>query len=123
MHPTRLLRLGTAAVVAALLAACGGGSESDDPAERGEALFLGEATCAVCHGRDLQGTPMGPSFLDQIYAPGHHPDAAFHAAVSNGVQPHHWAFGPMPALPHLDADDVDDIIAFVRREQRAAGID
>ena len=110
-------------VVVALLSACGGGSEDSDPAARGAALFRGEATCAVCHGRDLQGTPMGPSFLDQIYAPDHHPDAAFHAAVRNGVQPHHWAFGPMPALAHVDVEDVDDIIAFVRREQRAAGID
>ena len=65
---------------------------------------------------------MGPSFIDAIYAPDHHPDAAFHSAVRDGVQPHHWDFGPMPALSHLDDDDVDDIIAFVRREQRAAGI-
>ena len=119
---TRHLGLGAAAVAVAVLAACGGGA-SGDPAERGEALFRGEATCAVCHGPDLQGTPMGPSFLDQIYAPGHHPDDAFRAAVRNGVQPHHWTFGPMPALPHVSDDDVEDIIAFVRREQRAAGID
>ena len=122
MPVTRHARVAAAVVAVALLAACGGG-DSGDPAERGEALFRGEGTCATCHGPALQGTPMGPSFLDQIYAPGHHPDAAFHAAVRNGVQPHHWAFGPMPALPHLDEDDVDDIIAFVRREQRAAGID
>lgn len=122
MPPTPL-RLAPAAIVVAVLSACGGGSESGDPAERGAALFRGEATCAVCHGPDLQGTPMGPSFLDPIYAPDHHPDAAFLAAVRNGVQPHHWELGPMPALPHVDDDDVADIIAFVRREQRAAGID
>jgi mono/diheme cytochrome c family protein len=123
VHRNRLLRgLATAGVVVALTAACGG-EPSGDPAERGAALFRGEGTCATCHGASLEGTPMGPSFLDPIYAPGHHPDAAFHAAVRNGVQPHHWAFGPMPALPHLDDGDVDDIIAFVRKEQRAAGVD
>lgn len=118
-----MVRAAAIALVAALLAACGGTtSVGGDPVERGAALFRGEAVCATCHGADLEGTPMGPSFLDAIYAPGHHPDAAFHAAVRNGVQPHHWDFGPMPALAHLDERDIDAIIAFVRHEQRLAGI-
>jgi mono/diheme cytochrome c family protein len=108
----------------ALLAACGGGDPSaPDLQARGEELFQGEATCATCHGADVRGTPMGPPLIDRIYAPDHHPDAAFQSAVANGVQPHHWSFGPMPKLTHLDEDDVEAIIAYVRAEQRANGIE
>lgn len=113
-----------AIAVTALLAACGGGGPTTgSAADRGAALFRGEAVCATCHGADLRGTPMGPPLLDQLYAPGHHPDSAIRAAVRDGVQPHHWDFGPMPQLPHLSADEVEDVIAFVRREQRAEGIE
>ena len=66
---------------------------------------------------------MGPPLLDQIYAPGHHPDAAIRAAVRNGVQPHHWPLGPMPALPHVGDDEIESIIAYVRSVQRANGIE
>lgn len=112
-----------ALLAVATLIGCGGNGETaTDAADRGDALFHGKATCATCHGADLRGTSMGPPLLDAIYAPDHHPDEAFHAAVRNGVQPHHWQLGPMPALPHLDADDIDAVIAYVRREQRAQGI-
>jgi mono/diheme cytochrome c family protein len=114
-----------AVLLAVVLAACGGGDSADTPAERiaaGERLYQGQATCATCHGPDLQGTPMGPPLLHEVYRPSHHPDAAFHAAVRNGVQPHHWDFGPMPPLEHLDEDEVDQIIAYVRAEQQKAGI-
>jgi hypothetical protein len=66
---------------------------------------------------------MGPSFLDPIYAPGHHPDESFFRAVENGVQPHHWDFGPMPPLSHLDRDDVEAIVAYVRSVQVENGIE
>ncbi|HVM53997.1 MAG TPA: cytochrome c [Acidimicrobiales bacterium] len=108
-----------AAVFIALLSGCGGGSGDRDPVARGRALFQGSGTCATCHGADLGGTAMGPPLLDPIYAPDHHPDAAFRAAIRSGVQPHHWQFGPMPPLPHLDDDDIESIIAYVRSEQRA----
>lgn len=97
----------------------GGGG---DLVARGDRLYHGEGTCQTCHGPDLRGTTMGPTFLDEIYAPGHHPDASFHAAVQDGVQPHHWDFGPMPALPHLSEDDVDAIVAYVRSVQEENGI-
>jgi mono/diheme cytochrome c family protein len=89
---------------------------------KGDDLFHGAGTCQTCHGADLRGTAMGPSFLDPIYAPGHHPDAAFYAAVDRGVPPHHWKFGSMPPVPHIDEDDVEAIIAYVRSEQREADI-
>ena len=111
-------------LVLALLGACGGDEavSGEDLAARGDRLFHGEATCATCHGADLQGTTMGPPLLHEIYEPGHHPDASIRAAIRNGVQPHHWEFGPMPQLNHLDDDDIEAIIAYVRQEQREAGI-
>ena len=115
----------TAAAVAVLLAACGGGSSKpsdDELLAKGDELYHGAGTCQTCHGADLRGTTMGPPFLEAIYAPDHHPDEAFYDAVDNGVRPHHWKFGPMPALPHLDGDDVEAIVFYVRMEQRRAGI-
>src|SRR5688500_10346792 len=80
-------------------------AESDgDLAAEGRALY--EETCAACHGADLEGTDTGPPFLDVIYAPNHHPDEAFYAAVENGVQPHHWDFGPMPPQTTVEPEEV-----------------
>ncbi|MFP5352373.1 MAG: c-type cytochrome [Actinomycetota bacterium] len=118
------------ALLVLTLAACGdgGGPSGSDggpdpdarPVSEGRALF--EQTCASCHGADLKGTTSGPPFLDPIYAPNHHPDEAFYAAVENGVQPHHWDFGPMPAQPGLSEQEVAAIVAYVRSEQAEAGI-
>jgi len=107
------------------LGACGGGgggASAEDLVATGDRLWHGEATCATCHGADLRGTTMGPPLLDEIYVPSHHPDDAIRSAVRNGVQPHHWDFGPMPPLTHLDDGDIDALIAYVRSEQRAAGV-
>ncbi|MFP5298423.1 MAG: c-type cytochrome [Actinomycetota bacterium] len=111
-------------VLATVIGACGGdgpdGASGGDLASRGESLF--QENCAQCHGADLKGTKTGPPFLSPIYAPNHHPDGSFHAAVVQGVQPHHWEFGPMPPVPALDAGDVDAIVAYIREQQEAAGI-
>jgi len=118
--------LAIALVLAASAYACGG---EDDPADdtgpselisRGQAAF--EANCAACHGKDLEGTKSGPPFLDSIYAPDHHPDESFYSAVENGVQPHHWDFGPMPPQPAVTEEQVEQIVAFVRAQQEEAGI-
>ena len=115
--------------LAATAVACGGddgggsAAGSSNPTaqvEVGRTAF--EATCAACHGADLRGTGSGPPLLHAIYAPDHHPDDSFRAAVARGVQPHHWDFGPMPAQPRIPDDDVDAIIAYVRDRQRDAGI-
>ena len=87
----------------------------------GQALY--EATCAVCHGMDLRGTSVGPSFLSRVYEPGHHGDGAFVLAVTRGAPEHHWDFGPMPQVSGLDLDDIAAITAYVRSVQEAEGFD
>lgn len=91
-----------------------------DAIAAGEVLF--QASCAQCHGADLNGTDQGPPFLHQIYAPNHHADEAFQRAVAFGVTPHHWDFGPMLPVSGLDRAEVESIVAFVRDKQESAGI-
>ncbi len=86
----------------------------------GKDLFT--ANCARCHGAALTGTGNAPSLLDTAYRPGHHGDMAFYLAVSKGVKQHHWNFGDMPPVPGLTGENVANIVAFVRQEQRRAGI-
>jgi hypothetical protein len=38
------------------------------------------------------------------------------------VEPHHWDFGPMPPQPDVSRADVEAIVAYVRAEQKEAGI-
>ena len=89
-------------------------------AARGKALF--EQHCAQCHGMGGRGTNQGPPLVHRIYEPGHHSDMAFYMAVKQGVRAHHWQFGNMPPREGVSAEEVADIIAYVRREQRRAGI-
>ena len=86
----------------------------------GKTLF--EKNCASCHGANLQGSDQGPPMLSKIYEPSHHGDAAFQLAVKNGSRAHHWKFGDMAPVPGLSPDDVAQITAYVRLEQRKAGI-
>ncbi len=89
-------------------------------ARAGEELF--NANCSVCHGMNASGTSQGPTFIDRIYHPGHHPDFSFRNAVSNGVTQHHWVFGDMPPVDGVSSEEVDKIICYVRELQRANGI-
>ena len=133
------------AVVVVVVAACNGGDENgygaseapaaepaaDEPAAvtggaspeaelPGEQLFI--ANCSMCHGVNATGTAQGPPLVDEIYEPGHHPDASFIIAVSRGVQQHHWQFGNMPAVPDLSIDQIQQVVCFVRQLQVAAGM-
>ena len=81
-----------------------------------------EGTCAACHGVEGVGTDAGPPLVHPYYRPGHHADGAFVLAVRNGVQPHHWNFGPMPPQPGLSDQDIADVTAYVRQIQEVAGI-
>ena len=91
-----------------------------DMARAGEELF--NANCSVCHGMAAAGTSQGPSLIDRIYHPGHHPDLSIRNAVRHGVQAHHWFFGDMPPVAGVLPDDVEKIICYVREVQRANGI-
>ena len=88
--------------------------------ELGKVIF--SARCKSCHGKEGLGTKRGPPLIHKIYEPGHHSDFSFYRAVSSGVKSHHWRFGNMPAVPGVSPEDVGHIVAYVRQEQRLAGI-
>jgi mono/diheme cytochrome c family protein len=114
---------GVSAVLAIGAAACSDtdGAGVDASTTEGGALYA--ANCASCHGSDLRGTERGPSHLSIVYEPGHHGDDSFRSAIAQGARQHHWNFGDMPAVSGLDDDEVDEIIAFVRAEQRRQGFE
>ena len=118
--PTRL------GLVVILVAIAGGACSSDDAASDDVATSSGatlyERSCASCHGTDLGGTDLGPSHLSQVYAPDHHSDASFRAAITQGSAAHHWDFGDMPPVEGLDDDEIELIIAYVREQQEARGL-
>lgn len=89
-------------------------------AGKGERLF--RAQCARCHGQGGMGSDQGPPLVHSVYRPAHHADLAFYWAVKNGVHRHHWQFGDMPAIKGLSPEDVANIVAYVRGEQRKHGI-
>ena len=48
---------------------------------------------------------------------------AFYRAILKGSQQHHWDFGDMPAVTGLkDADEIKQVVAYVRWMQQQAGI-
>ena len=95
-------------------------AELTEAARQGEALF--NTNCAQCHGQAAAGTNLGPTFIDRIYHPGHHGDAAFHLAVLRGVRAHHWNFGNMLPVPGVTETEVSQIICYVRHLQLTAGV-
>lgn len=97
--------------------------EPQDPDQVAAGAVLYESSCAQCHGSDLRGTDQGPSHLSSVYVPSHHGDGAFLIAVMNGSAQHHWDFGPMPPVEGLSETEVDQIIAFVREQQRLQGFE
>lgn len=86
----------------------------------GKALY--EKNCASCHGVDLKGAKEGPPFLHVYYVPSHHGDESFQIATRNGAKAHHWQFGDMKPVPGVSPDEVAHITAYVRAQQRRAGI-
>ena len=115
----------TVLVLSLVVAACGSSAEQAAPPTGliAEGAELYQANCAQCHGDDLRGTTQGPSMLSIVYEPNHHSDASFQLAVANGVQSHHWEFGPMPPIPGLETEQVDAIVAFVRDRQQPEGFE
>ena len=114
-------RIGVLTTVAFLAAACPDEEpEPDDPLARGANLF--EANCASCHGPEGGGTAAGPPLVDELYTPERTPDEDIRRAIQQGVEQQNWEFGDMPAMPGLDDDEIDDIIAYVRELQAEAGL-
>ena len=99
------------------------GISPQDPQLVTQGANLYQASCAECHGSDVRGTDRGPSFLSDVYEPGHHSDVAFLLAVQRGSAAHHWKFGDMLPIDGLTTDDVDAIVAFVRETQRIEGFE
>jgi mono/diheme cytochrome c family protein len=121
---TRPIQLGLVAVVLALaIGACAGDDATPEGAAESTGAELYEQSCASCHGTDLGGTDLGPPHLSQVYAPDHHPDASFRAAITQGSPAHHWEFGDMPPVQGLDDDEIELIIAYVREQQEAHGLE
>ena len=85
-------------------------------------LALFEKNCQACHGANASGSTNGPPLVHKIYEPNHHSDKSFHRAVRNGVRPHHWQFGQMPPIDHVEPKQVELIIRYVRELQQANGI-
>lgn len=111
-----------AAMAVVVLVSCsGGGGESESASTDGAALY--ERSCASCHGSDLRGTDRGPSHLSQVYAPDHHPDASFRAAITQGARAHHWQFGDMAPVTGLDDHEIDLIITYIREQQDLHGFE
>jgi len=91
-------------------------------ADAGQGQRLFSQRCASCHGPDARGPARGPPLLHDYYRPGHHGDVSFYMAVQNGVRQHHWHFGDMAPVPGVSPEQVAHIVAWVRAQQRAAGI-
>ena len=129
-QPRIVFSLAVAALAVVLIAAACSDPTPSDGTAGAEVTFVGldgaslyAQGCASCHGVALEGTDSGPPFLDAVYRPGHHADAAFLLATLRGVRSHHWDFGDMPPVAGLSADQVAAIVEFVRARQAAAGIE
>lgn len=91
-------------------------------ADAGQGAGLFDKYCAACHGAGGLGSDKGPPLIHKIYESGHHGDISFFYAASKGVAAHHWQFGNMPPVAGITPQEVAHIVAYVRKEQRAAGI-
>ena len=109
-----------------LLATVGSQFLQGDVAGKAEQVRQGKLAyndnCASCHGADLKGSREGPPFIHKVYEPSHHGDEAFYRAAANGVRAHHWRFGDMPPVAGVTREEVGDIIAYIREQQRENGI-
>ncbi len=96
--------------------------EKELPSEFKDGEMKFNSFCSPCHGAQGKGTGQGPPLVHKIYEPNHHADMAFQRAAAQGVKAHHWKFGNMPKIEGVTADDVTQIIAYIRWLQRQAGI-
>jgi mono/diheme cytochrome c family protein len=66
--------------------------------EPGKAIFEGKGNCAICHGRDARGTPLGPDLTDGqwLQIPG--TLESVESVIRAGVAKPKKFPGPMPPL-------------------------
>jgi mono/diheme cytochrome c family protein len=114
--------------LALLVASCGPDESKNKQPPRfvpnlaqGERLYVEH--CSLCHGKQGRGTHQGPPLVHEYYKPSRLPDLEFYTVVKKGAQPRHWRYGPMPPAKDLTSNNVVHIIAYVRQEQRRAGIE
>ncbi len=105
------------------LAGCGGGDggaplTGDALVDEGGDLY--RRSCAICHGRNLEGSARGPSHLDEVYRPETTSDEVMRASIYDGAVQKNWEFGPMPRFG-FDDEELDALIAFIRAEQERQG--
>lgn len=79
--------------------------------------------CALCHGPDAGGSISGPPLVHPFYSPNRHADIAFFLAIQRGVRAHHWRYGDMPAVVGVDAQEAEQVVAYIRYLQRGSGIE
>ena len=114
MSGRRTLLGALALLLLAVVLACG------DETPPGQKAF--DANCATCHGAGALGTETGPPLVHPLYVPGHHNDDSIRRAVRNGVPFHHWFFGDMPPIVGVSDEELEQIILYIREQQRAGGI-
>lgn len=128
-----------AVLLVCTLPGCGGdpgtGAALDEPAgdspavrvarlEHGRATYI--ANCAPCHGSGGRGD--GPSAANLDPKPRDHTDAAYMKTLSDGQLADTIRYGgaivnmpQMPSHPHLQGEELDDLVAFVRSLSDSAG--
>jgi cytochrome c oxidase cbb3-type subunit 3 len=103
---TNMKNLGAVALTAALLAgACLISSPAKADVAAAEATF--KAKCAGCHGADAKGKPAMKTRDWSSAEVQKMSDADLAATITNGKS-------PMPAYKTLTADQVKDLVAYVR---------
>jgi mono/diheme cytochrome c family protein len=114
-----------ALMIAGLLAGCGGGSESGEPAVEGEAAF--GRYCAGCHGMQGQGRP--PAFpplaaSEWLALPPEGLTAIVLLGLRGEIEVAGQAYaGYMPPMQHIDDERVAEIVRYVKRRWSQAAPD
>ncbi len=83
------------------------GLPGSDPAWRGLRLFTGE--CIRCHAINREGGRVGPDLNVPQSIVEYRPPEQIRAYI---VDPGRFRYGSMPAHPHLDAADLDALLAY-----------
>ncbi|MEH6471145.1 MAG: cytochrome c [Halopseudomonas sp.] len=87
---------------------------------QGQQLYAGN--CAFCHGKQMQGSRMGPPLKHKMYAPDQLSDEAIYRAIKLGAKQRHWRFGAMPSRSYIRPEKAAHVVAYIRQAQQHSGI-